>query len=166
MVQNQRTEGWSGDKWGLTHVQRRKSGSSTWSHRPSPTWQHSSARGLMGSPTARASTPRVSVRAKTWLALGSGTGPEECRAKTWGPKVAAGGNSEIPTTARYNGNAFFSEKEDTCGCPGGDLCEHQVSISPSLALGTLPGPLLYPGSGSAQAEGPHGLSPRIPAGAP
>lgn len=63
---------------------------------------------------------------------------EECRAKAWGPKVAVGGNSEIPPTHRYNGNAFFNGQEDT-GLPWGDLCEQQVSTGPSLALGTLPG---------------------------
>lgn len=54
-----------------------------------------------------------------------------------GPKVAVGGNSEIPPTLRYNGMPSTSRK--TPGLPWGDLCEHQVSTSPSLAPGTLPG---------------------------
>lgn len=72
-------------------MQRRKSGSSTWSHRPSPSWQHSSARGLMGSPTARASTPSVSVGTRTWLTLGCEDGSEVCEAKTWGTKDGSWG---------------------------------------------------------------------------
>lgn len=63
---------------------------------------------------------------------------EECRAKAWGPKVTVGGNSEVPPTLRYNGNAFFNKQEDTWAA-WGDLCEQQVSTGPSLALGTLPG---------------------------
>lgn len=148
---------------GLTHVQRRKSGSSTWSHRPSPSWQHSSARGLMGSPTARASTPRVSVGTRARLVLGSNHEPDGYKAKTWGTEDGSWGLTEQshwflgtvgrvpPWMGRY-----------LCW-PGGDPHE---PLGPSPALGAPPEPLMHPGFGSAQAGGPRGLSAGIPAGDP
>lgn len=127
LVQKQRTEGWSGDKRGLTHVQRRKSGSSTWSHRPSPSWQHSSARGLMGSPTARASTPSVSVGAKTGLALRCGAGLRNA-----GPRP---GDQRWRSEVIQKSHLLLDKMGmplHRAGTPGllwGDVCKQQVSTA-------------------------------------
>lgn len=153
----------AGAGWGLTHVQRRKSGSSTWSHRPSPSWQHSSARGLMGSPTARASTPSVSVGARAWLVLGCDMSQRGARPKPGGPKTVAGGNSGIPLRLESGGKSASFDQKIAVLPWGMDLHEH---LSPYPALGTLPVPLTHPGSGSAQAGGPRGPSAGTPAGVP
>lgn len=60
----------------------------------------------MGSPTARASTPSVSVGARIWLALGWEAVPEE-----WQTKGGSWENSEILLAPRCRRSASFDKKD-------------------------------------------------------